>query len=674
MSEPAITTDLHANHTAIAERIVGNIVQCTGVPALSPDGSQVAFTVQRIDLAENRTITQVWLGPTDGSVPPRPVTSGNNDGQPTFTRDGSGLLFTSRRSAKKGDTTLHLLPVDAPGELRTLATMPDGISSPSVSPDGRWVAFTSRTRDERYTVKGADEGDTSWQSPRKIETFFTRYDGEGWVFDRPSHVFVVPLDGTVAPRNLTPGQFQHSGAAWDADSAAVLTSAQRHDGWDLDFAQDIYRVGVDGTVTALTHQTGTYGAPCVGTGGVAFLGYDDAGTYPQNVHVAVIDGDAHRWVSRGLDRTFETTAGSRPPVWHGDALYVTGEDRGTTHLYRVPTDGSGPAAITSGAITVKSFDVAAGGTIVVTAGSVDGLTDLFVLRDGDLVRLTEFADRYRAVAQPLTWERFAVPCTDGTGEIDAWLMRPAGFDPTHTYPVLLNVHGGPHTQYGETFFDEAQVQAAAGFVVLMSNPRGGSGREQAWGQSIMGPGHPVAPGSGWGSVDTDDVLAVLDHALAAYPFCDAQRVGMLGGSYGGYMATWLAAHHGRRFKGICSERSVNNLITEEFTSDISTIFRIEHGPTHLDAPEEYMRMSPITYVRQIDVPLLIIHSEEDYRCPISQAEELFVALRLLGKPVDFYRFPGEGHELSRSGSPVHRRMRFEIILDWFADRLRPTSA
>jgi dipeptidyl aminopeptidase/acylaminoacyl peptidase len=203
----------------------------------------------------------------------------------------------------------------------------------------------------------------------------------------------------------------------------------------------------------------------------------------------------------------------------------------------------------------------------------------------------------------------------------------------------------------------------------MSNPRGGSGREQSWGQAIMGPGHPTAPGKGWGSVDTADVLSVLDTALERFDCCDPDRVGMLGGSYGGYMATTLAAHHGGRFKGICSERAVNNMYTEEYTSDIATVFRVEHGPRHIDQPQAYVAVSPIHHAQQIEVPMLLIHSEDDLRCPISQAEELFVALRLRGRDVTFYRFPGEGHELSRSGSPVHRRQRAEIILEWFADVL-----
>jgi dipeptidyl aminopeptidase/acylaminoacyl peptidase len=654
-------------HAQVAERIIGNIAYAKG-PEVSPDGATIAFVVSRIDMAKNKSFSQVWLASADGSQPPRAVTGGEHDGAPAWSPDGRSLAFTSTRAAKTDETTLHVLPVAVPGETRTIATMKGGVDGVRWSPDGQWIAFTSRTRDERY-----DAEDESWQAPRKIERFFGKLDDVGWIFDRPRHLYVVDADGIGAPRNLTPGEFQHESISWKPDSSGVVLSAQRHDTWDLDFAAALYSVSLDGEIEALTGITGSYGSPEVSPNGahVAFVGVDDSQTYPQNVHVGVVPagGGEHRWLSRQLDRTFDTSAGGGFVRWLDESTLVTAaEDRGETHLYRVGLDGSAPKTLTSGAIAVNSFDVA-GGTIAYAASSVDGMSDIFVLGDSSSRRLTAFADKYRTAAKPLTWERFTVPCTDGSGEIDAWIMRPEGFDASSSYPVLLNVHGGPHTQYGETFFDEAQVQAVAGFAVIMSNPRGGSGREQSWGQSIMGPLHPAAPGSGWGSVDVDDVLAVLDTALQRYAFCDGNRVGMIGGSYGGFMATWLAGCHGDRFKAICSERAVNNMLTEEFTSDIATVFRVEVGPGPLDAPEEYARISPIRFVRDISVPLLIIHSEQDYRCPISQAEELFVAMRLLRKDVTFYRFPGEGHELSRSGSPIHRRQRAEIVLDFFAQHL-----
>ena len=659
------------SHRSIAETIIGSVVQASK-PAVSPDGQLVAFVVTRTDLAENTYRSQIWLTSGDGANTPHPITAGDHDANPAWSPDGNSLAFTSARSAKEGETTLHVMPVGCAGQVRTVATMADGIGSPTFSPDGTHLAFTSRTRDARY--EGKDE---SWQPPRKIDRFFARLDDEGWIIDRPKHIYVVRADGSTPARNLTPGPFQHDGIGWTPDSASIVTSAQRHDSWDDDFARDLYLIDLDGNTRLLTASTGDYSLPAVSPDGsmVAFLGYDDSMTYPQNGHVGVLalEGSAHRWVSSALDRTFQTTAGSCAPIWtSATTLLCTAEDRGQTHLYQAHADGKAPVALTSGAITVKNIHWA-GGTTAATIGSVDGVSDLFIIDDGALRRITDFAARYVRAAHPQTWERIAVRSTDGTLEIDAWVMRPVDFDPAQQYPVILNVHGGPHTQYGETLFDEAQFQVAAGFVVVMCNPRGASGREQSFGQSIMGPKHPKVHGTGWGSVDVDDVLAVLDHVLANYTFCDPERVGMQGGSYGGFMATWLAGKHGDRFRGICSERAVNNMLSEEWSSDIGSVFRVEHGPSHIDDPQAYTSISPVQWVNDMTVPMLLLHSENDLRCPIGQAEELFMALRLLRRDVTFYRFPGEGHELSRSGSPVHRVQRAEIILDWFTQKLAARS-
>jgi dipeptidyl aminopeptidase/acylaminoacyl peptidase len=317
---------------------------------------------------------------------------------------------------------------------------------------------------------------------------------------------------------------------------------------------------------------------------------------------------------------------------------------------------------------VTDFDLA-GGTLAFAATTVDRPAEIFTATTatGEERRST-VTDAFVARVRPAPAERFTAPSTGGV-QVDVWVVLPPEFDPTGRYPALLNIHGGPFTQYGNRFFDEAQVQAAAGYVVIMANPRGSAGREEAWARAIVGPKAAHDPGLGWGSVDYDDVMATMDEALRRYPAIDPARLGVIGGSYGGFMTTWVVAHT-NRFAAACSERAVNDLILEEYAADIATGFRFTFGDAWFEDPEEYRRMSPITYVRDIETPLLILHSEDDLRCPIAGAEQLFVALRLLGREVEFYRFPEEGHELSRSGSPVHRIQRAELILDWFDRKLR----
>ncbi|MEI8023624.1 MAG: prolyl oligopeptidase family serine peptidase, partial [Actinomycetota bacterium] len=542
-------------HRELAEKIISNQIGAAS-PAVSPDGSQVAYVVTRVDYKANKYRSQVWLARTDGSESPRPLTAGEKrDGNPSWSPDGTWLAFTSGRSEKKGETTLHVMPIGSSGEIRTIATMPDGIGSVRWSPNAKLIAFTSRTQDERYM-----KDDESSMSPRKIETFFTRLNGEDFVFDRPQHIYTVPSDGTAAPRNLTPGEYEHSGPSWLADSSGVATSGALHKTWDSDLANDLHIVKLDGTITTLTDQKGVYYAPSVSPDctRIAFIGSDDPLTSPQNDHVGVLEINTKKreWVSRALDRTFSPTSGTVAPIWADNkTLIAYAEDRGTAHVVQVDASGkTAPKWLTTGRRTVKSFG-AANKIITFVASEVDQLTELFSTTNQGENRLSNISTNFVDQTSPQTWEHFTVPCGStyegGPSEIDVWMMKPINFDSAKKYPMLLNVHGGPHTQYGETYFDEAQMQAAAGFVVVMSNPRGSSGREQAWGQAILGRKHPVAPGTGWGDADVKDVLAVLDGALAKYPFIDSKSVGMLGGSYGGYMATMLAGCHGDRFKAIC---------------------------------------------------------------------------------------------------------------------------
>jgi dipeptidyl aminopeptidase/acylaminoacyl peptidase len=281
--------------------------------------------------------------------------------------------------------------------------------------------------------------------------------------------------------------------------------------------------------------------------------------------------------------------------------------------------------------------------------------------------MTAVCDEFVAGRELAEVERFTAASADGT-EVDAWLVRPPGFDEDKHYPALLTIHGGPFTQYGTGFFDEVQVYAGGGYCVLFSNPRGGSGYSEAWGRAIRGPGGDGGPG--WGTVDYEDLMGVVDTALERFPFLDRDRLGVLGGSYGGFMTSWVVGHT-KRFKAALSERAVNHLISAFGSSDVFWIFERQFGGPMWENVDEWLRMSPATYAREIETPLLIVHSENDLRCNVEQGEHLFTLLRLLGKDVAMLRFPNESHELSRAGSPVHRVLRFEAILEWFGRYLSP---
>ncbi len=245
------------------------------------------------------------------------------------------------------------------------------------------------------------------------------------------------------------------------------------------------------------------------------------------------------------------------------------------------------------------------------------------------------------------------------GPIDAWVLLPPGDEPV---PVLLNVHGGPASQYGEVFFDEFQVYVSAGYGVVACNPRGSSGRGRAWMRGVAG--------DGWGTNDLADIHAVVDAALDGFPRLDRHRMGVMGGSYGGFMTAWLTARD-RRFRSAVVERALISWPSFWGTSDIGTSFTgLYTGADMPDGAAELWAKSPLEAAGEIATPTLILHSEDDHRCPIEQAEQLFAALLKAGTPAELLRFPGESHELSRSGSPRHRQERFDAILEWHDRWLR----
>jgi dipeptidyl aminopeptidase/acylaminoacyl peptidase len=636
-------------------------------PRLSPDGRRVAYVVSRTDEEANTYRTAIWVAALDGSEEPRQFTSGErNDGSPRWSPDGRWLAFVSNRDGdeKKAKGQLYVLPADG-GEPRKLTDGKESVESIAWSPDSSRIAFARRVPDETY----AEEDDRK-RAPRRFTRVFFKLDSVGWIGDRRRHVFVVGLDGGDE-RQLTDGDCENDTPAWSPDGKRIVFWSMRGDRWDVEFVEALYELELDSEGAepkrlSQPDESASNASFSPDGSRIAYIYAPEDGTYPHHSQIAVMnaDGSDRRVLTASLDRQCAPFPLAREPVWDGDRVAFAVEDGGNVHLYTVAADGSRePELLVGGEQFTGLFDLV-DGVLVYTASTYDRPHELFA---GDGKRITSVCDDFVAGRELAPVERFTAKSADGT-EVDAWLVRPPDFDETKRYPVLLTIHGGPFSQYGTGFFDEVQVYAGAGYCVLFSNPRGGSGYSEEWGRAIRGTGNGDGPG--WGTVDFEDVMGVVDTALAKYPFLDADRLGVLGGSYGGYLTSWTVGHT-KRFKAALSERSVNNLVSAFGSSDLFWVFERQFGGPMWEDVDAWLRMSPATYARDIETPLLIVHSETDLRCNIEQGEHLFILLRLLGKEVEMLRFPAESHELSRSGSPIHRVQRFEAILDWFGRYLDP---
>jgi dipeptidyl aminopeptidase/acylaminoacyl peptidase len=641
-------------------------------PRLDPSGTTVAYVVWEIDREANEYRGNIWFAPVDGSSEPRRFTTGEKrDGQPRWSPDGSRLAFTSSR-AEEEPGQLFMLPVAGGGEALRLTRLKEDVVDIAWSPDSRTIAFSSRLRDEAYE----HEEDERRRPPRRITRLLYKLDDVGWTVDRRKQLFVVPADGSDEPRRLTEGEYENAQPAWSPDGTRLAFVSARTEHWDLDLVEDIYLVGSEGgEPERLTDATASCGSPVWSPDGrqIAYEYTPDPFSWPRHTQIAVIDVATREW--RVLTGDLDLQCGPYPqlriPAWDGDRIVFAVEVAGRVHVYEVQADGSrAPKALVEGDRVVRGYDVR-GDAVVHASSTATTFPELYVGESRVTDVTGDFAERLIAP------EPFTARSADGT-EVDAWLVRPAGFEEGKRYPVLLSIHGGPFSQYVTGFFDEFQVYAGAGYAVVYSNPRGSSGYSEEWGRAIRGPLDGGGPG--WGSVDYEDVMAVMDEALERFDSLDPERTGVLGGSYGGFMTSWIVGHT-NRFQAACSERAVNNLYTAAGSSDIFWAFKGYVGTFAHEAVQEWLELSPALYADGIETPLLIMHSEDDLRCNVEQAEHLFVTMRLLGKVVELVRFPGESHELSRSGSPIHRVQRFELLLDWFdrylqrqPDRLSASTA
>jgi dipeptidyl aminopeptidase/acylaminoacyl peptidase len=640
------------------------MLRLVGTPAVAPDGRHVVAPVTRMDLAADEYRGELWLASSGESAdPPRKLTEGPRDRSPRYSPDGRWLAFL-RSDPADAPAQLYVMPVGG-GEPRRVTDHLLAAGEPAWSPESDRVAYLSRVPEEgRYrAARGGCPAEK--EPPRRITRLSYRVDGTGFTVDRPSHVFVVdPFEPSPSPAQVTSGSFDHQDVAWSPDGQLLTFAAGRHEGSGDDLRADVWVCAADGSgLRPLTAGGFAASSPVFSRDGAAVyftavpLSQAGPAIPASNCGIWSVPTDGSGQARRVTDEErFHRGSQDTPLVPTADGIVFANDDRGAVTLLRVPYGGGEPEILLGGKCVVQGFSVAADGTIAAAVAEPHSAGELVVVRNGEVRKLTSFGPDFAAAAGICPVQEVTATAPDGY-PVHGWVVRPAGSGP---HPVLLMIHGGPFAQYTWSLSDEAQVYAGAGYAVVMGNPRGSSGYGQAHGRYVTGD---------VGERSAADLIALLDAALAE-PGLDSSRVGVLGGSHGGYMTTWLAGRAGGRFRAAVSERAVNAIDSFSGSSDIGFWFaRGLYGPD----PAGWAAQSPLSNADSISTPMLIIHSEQDWRCPLEQAQRLFVALKLRGSPVEMLLFPGEGHELSRSGLPSHRVARFEAILEWFARWLKPDT-
>lgn len=651
-------------------------------PQISPDGQWVAFVHSAVNRQENGYQNAIWLAPAAGGAP-KPFTAGTHrDTCPRWSPDGRYLAFLSDRGGDK--MQLYLMPLDG-GEARRLTRMPNGVGSPAWSPDGKLIAFQSwvdaeeRAQEEEATEPPSDPDERKlWKERRKLErerredprliTRFPYREGTRYLGDRYPHLYVIDVPDNLAdkgpkPRRITVDERMYGAPIWTADGAAILSSVNRDpESMDLHFPSDIVRFPAQGgepDVVVGATLSGDHSQPRPSPDGqwIAFLTQPEEHYAAQNAKLAIVSVTGGE--PRLLTESFDANVLSYRWDTDGQSICLTSPQWGNVGLYRVSLDGQ-TRQLVSGNRTVLSFDVSAGClAYVVTAPDMPA--DLFVsdLQGGEERRCTEvnadfLAERWLSIPQEIRYTR-----PDGT-QIQGWIMHPPDFDPKNKYPLAVEIHGGPHAMWGNTFWHEFQVIAGRGYVVFFCNPRGSDGYGQVFQDSIHGR---------WGEADADDILAGVN-GLLKQGYVDEGRLVVTGGSYGGFMVAWLIGHD-RRFAAAVSQRGVYELVGFYGVTDIPRFIESEFDAAPWQDVQTLWKYSPLAHVEQIHTPLLILHSELDFRVPISTGEQLFVALKRLKREVAMVRYPREGHELSRSGEPQHRVDRIQRIVGWFDRYTKP---
>ena len=648
-------------------------LQIVGDPQISPDGSRVAFVRTTTDTEKNKYRSEIWLVPTDGSHPARRFTGGqSSSSEPRWSPDSSQIAFVSDRQDEQAQ--IFLIPAGG-GEAQPLTKLePGAVHGLRWSPDGSQIAFLYRVTPAAYTKKSIEERkEKGLSSPPRVHTkLFYRLDGFGYFDGSYWQVTIVDvLSGAV--KALTEGDFSCGDVCWSPDGLTLAFLSDRRPDWDASGTSEtqIWTVPAEGgDIAAVPTPSGEKSGLAWSPDGrsFAYLGnpdsHDQWGTNNDRVFVLPISGgDTARDLTGHTDKAAGAlsiadvgSGGGESLVWSADStrLFFPVSENGDTQVYRVAINSGELASLTPEGHVVGGFSVA-DDTLAFTLGSPTAPAEVFVRGK----QVSDLNHAWREEIDLQTPTPFALDSGDG-GIVPGWFLLPPNFTADGMAPLALYVHGGPHLQYGNGLFHELQWLAAQGYVVAYANPRGSKGYGEVHTKAIKG--H-------WGEPALADVERVVDEAIAR-GYANPEKTAIMGGSYGGYLTAW-AIGHTDRFACAIADRLVGNLHSMSGTSDFPWAHGSYYSGNAWDDPGDLWRNSPLAYAGNIHTPLLLIHSDGDLRCPVSQAEELFAALRLQKKPVEFVRYPAEtSHGLSRSGPPDMRLDRLHRNLAWLDKHLK----